>query len=152
MSNLKIYVKSILIPLILGAIVSFITYQFIDYDSLEQPPLSPPSFLFPIVWTILYTLMGVSYGILKSNGLATPEINLIYYLQLAVNLLWPIAFFVLEWRLFAFVWLLLLIVLVIIMIIKFYNQNKLAGLLQIPYLVWCIFAAYLNFGVYYLNR
>ena len=152
MSNLKIYVKSILIPLILGAIVGFITYQYIDYNSLEQPPLSPPSFLFPIVWTILYTLMGVSYGILKSNGLVTPEINLIYYLQLAVNLLWPIAFFVLEWRLFAFVWLLLLIVLVIIMIIKFYNQNKLAGLLQIPYLVWCIFAAYLNFGVYYLNR
>lgn len=152
MSNLKIYVKSILIPLTLGAIVGFITYQYIDYNSLEQPPLSPPSFLFPIVWTILYTLMGVSYGILKSNGLVTPEINLIYYLQLAVNLLWPIAFFVLEWRLFAFVWLLLLIVLVIIMIIKFYNQNKLAGLLQIPYLVWCIFAAYLNFGVYYLNR
>ncbi|MBR4111318.1 MAG: tryptophan-rich sensory protein [Clostridia bacterium] len=152
MSNLKIYVKSILIPLILGAIVSFITYQFIDYNSLEQPPLSPPSFLFPVVWTILYTLMGVSYGILKSNGLVTLEIKLIYYLQLAVNLLWPIAFFVLEWRLFAFIWLLLLIILIVIMIIKFYNQNKLAGLLQIPYLVWCIFAAYLNFGVYYLNR
>lgn len=152
MSNLKVYIKSIFIPLILGSIIGFITYQFIDYNSLEQPSLSPPSFLFPIVWTILYTLMGVSYGVLKSKDLITQEINLIYYLQLAVNLLWPITFFVLELRLFAFIWLLLLIVLVIIMLIKFYNKNKFTGLLQIPYLLWCIFAGYLNWEVYYLNK
>lgn len=152
MSNFKIYLKSILTTVILGALVGFIISGFIDYNSLEKPSLAPPSSIFPIVWTILYTLMGISYGILKSNGLVNQEINLIYYSQLIVNLLWPIAFFVLEWRLFAFLWIILLIVLVINMIIKFYNKNKLAGLLQIPYLIWLIFAAYLNLGVYLLNK
>ena len=152
MSNFKIYLKSILTTVILGALVGFIISGFIDYNSLERPPLAPPSSIFPIVWTILYILMGISYGILKSNGLVDQEINLIYYSQLIVNLLWPIAFFVLEWRLFAFLWIILLIILVINMIIKFYNKNKLAGLLQIPYLIWLIFAAYLNLGVYLLNR
>ena len=151
-NNFKIYLKSILTTVILGGLVGLIISGFIDYDTLEKPFLAPPSNIFPIVWTILYILMGVSYGILKSNGLVNPEINLIYYSQLIVNLLWPIAFFVLEWRLLAFLWIILLIVLVINMIIKFYNKNKLAGLLQIPYLIWLIFAAYLNLGVYLLNK
>ena len=152
MSNFKIYLKSILTTFILGGLVGLIISGFINYETLERPPFSPPSSIFPIVWTILYILMGISYGILKSNGLVNQEINLIYYSQLIVNLLWPIAFFVLEWRLFAFLWIILLIVLVINMIIKFYNKNKLAGLLQIPYLIWLIFAAYLNLGVYLLNK
>ncbi len=152
MSNFKIYLKSILITVILGSIIGFIISGSIDYNLLEKPLFSPPSSLFPIVWTILYVLMGVSYGILKSNTLVDQEIDLIYYSQLVVNLLWPILFFVLEWRLFAFLWIILLIVLVINMIIKFYNKNELAGLLQIPYLIWLIFAAYLNLGVYLLNK
>ena len=152
MSNFKIYLKSILTTVILGGLVGLIISGFIDYETLERPPFSPPSSIFPIVWTILYILMGISYGILKSNGLVNQEINLIYYSQLVVNLLWPILFFVLEWRLLAFLWIILLIVLVINMIIKFYNKNKLAGLLQIPYLIWLIFAAYLNLGVYLLNK
>lgn len=152
MSNFKIYLKSILTTVILGGLVGLIISGFINYETLERPLFSPPSSIFPIVWTILYVLMGISYGILKSNGLVNQEINLIYYSQLVVNLLWPIAFFVLEWRLFAFLWIILLIVLVINMIIKFYNKNKLAGLLQIPYLIWLIFAAYLNLGVYLLNK
>lgn len=152
MSNFKIYLKSILATVILGGLVGLIISGFIDYETLERPPFSPPSSIFPIVWTILYILMGISYGILKSNGLVNQEINLIYYSQLVVNLLWPILFFVLEWRLLAFLWIILLIVLVINMIIKFYNKNKLAGLLQIPYLIWLIFAAYLNLGVYLLNK
>lgn len=152
MSNFKIYLKSILTTVILGALVGFVISGFIDYNSLERPPLAPPSSIFPVVWTILYTLMGISYGILKSNGLVNQEINLIYYSQLIINLLWPIVFFILEWRLFAFLWIILLIILVINMIIKFYNKNKLAGLLQIPYLIWLIFAAYLNLSVYLLNR
>ena len=88
--------------------------------------------------------MGVSYGILKSNSLTNDKINAIYYWQLFVNLLWPIFFFVFKWRLFSFIWILLLIIAVIYMIIKFYEKNKLAGLLQIPYLLWSIFASYLN--------
>ena len=152
MSNFKIYLKSILTTVILGSFVGFIISGFIDYNFLEKPPFSPPSSIFPIVWTILYILMGVSYGILKSNELVDQEINLIYYFQLIINLIWPIFFFVLEWRLFAFLWIILLIVLVIDMIIKFYNKNKLAGLLQLPYLIWLVFASYLNLGVYLLNR
>lgn len=152
MSNFKIYLKSILTTVILGGLVGLIISGFINYETLERPLFSPPSSIFPIVWTILYILMGISYGILKSNGLVNQEINLIYYSQLVVNLLWPILFFVLEWRLLAFLWIILLIVLVINMIIKFYNKNKLARLLQIPYLIWLIFAAYLNLGVYLLNK
>ena len=121
------------------------------YDNLIQPPLAPPSFLFPIVWTILYILMGVSYGLLVQNGQDSENISSIYYLQLFVNLLWPLFFFVLQWRLFAFFWLLLLIGLVIVMIIRFYRNHRGAGLLQLPYLLWLFFAAYLNLSIYILN-
>ena len=152
MSKFKIYLRSILIPVIIGAIVGFITSSFMDYNSLVQPPLAPPSILFPIVWSILYVLMGVSYGILESNSLIDSDINSIYYLQLFVNALWSIFFFVFKWRFFAFLWILLLLVLVIIMIQKFYNKNKVAGLLQIPYLLWIAFATYLNFAIWLLNK
>lgn len=152
MSKVKIYIKSILIPVIVGGIVGLITSRFIDYNSLQKPPFSPPGIAFPIVWTILYILMGISYGILKRKEQVDDEINFIYYLQLGVNALWSIFFFVFKWRLFSFLWILLLAVLVILMIIKFYNKNKTAGLIQIPYLLWVLFASYLNIGFYILNR
>lgn len=152
MDKVKIYIKSILVPVIVGGIVGLIISQAIDYNSLEKPFLSPPSVAFPIVWTILYILMGVSYGILKSKGLTDKNIDLIYYLQLAVNALWPIAFFLLKWRLFAAIWIILLAILVIIMIIRFYKKEKIAGLLQIPYLIWTLFATYLNIAIYILNK
>ena len=152
MSKFKIYAKSILIPLILGGIVGLIISGFMDYNSMQKPFLAPPSILFPIVWTILYILMGVSYGILDSNSLVDSNINTIYYLQLFVNLLWPIAFFVLNWKLFAFLWIILLDILIALMILKFYSKNKVSGLLQIPYLLWSIFASYLNLSIYLLNK
>ncbi len=152
MSKFKTYTKSILIPLIVGGVIGLIISGSIDYDSLQKPPLAPPSILFPIMWTILYILMGISYGILKDKTLVNKEINLIYYIQLFVNALWPIAFFVLKWRLFAFFWIILLAILIIIMIIKFYKKNKLSGLLQIPYLLWTLFATYLNLSIYLLNK
>lgn len=152
MSKLKIYLKSILIPVIIGALIGLIISKSIDYNNLIKPILSPPSILFPIVWTILYILMGISYAILESNSQVDSKINFIYYFQLFVNALWSIFFFSLKWRLFSFIWILLLDVLVIIMIIKFYNKNKTSGLLQIPYLLWILFASYLNLGVYLLNR
>lgn len=152
MSKFKIYLKSILIPVLVGSIVGIYISKFMDYNILQKPFLSPPGFVFPIVWTILYVLMGVSYGILESNSLVDSEINFIYYLQLFVNALWPIAFFVLKWRLFAFIWIVLLLAIIIVMIIKFYQKNKLAGLLQIPYLLWTIFATYLNLFTYLLNK
>ena len=152
MSKFKLYAKSILIPVIVGGVVGLLISGSIDYNSLQKPFLAPPSILFPIMWTILYILMGVSYGILKDKSLIDSKTNVIYYLQLFVNALWPIAFFVLKWRLFAFIWIVLLDILVIVMIIDFYKKNKLSGLLQIPYLLWSLFASYLNLFIYLLNK
>ena len=152
MSKVKIYIKSILIPVIVGGIVGIIISSSIDYNSLTKPFLAPPSIVFPIVWSILYIIMGISYEILESNEQIDGKINLIYYIQLGVNALWSIFFFLLKWRLFSFIWILLLAVLVIVMIIKFYQKNKVAGLIQIPYLLWVLFASYLNIAIYILNK
>ena len=152
MSKFKTYAKAILIPIIVGGAVGLIISKFIDYNSLNKPPLSPPSILFPIMWSILYVLMGISYGILDSNSLVDSSINLIYYVQLFVNALWSIFFFVFKWRFFSFLWILLLLALIAIMIVRFYRKNKVAGLLQIPYFIWVLFASYLNLGVYLLNK
>lgn len=152
MNKINTYITSILIPVILGSIVGFIVSGFIGYNSLQKPFLAPPSITFPIVWSILYILMGISYGILKSNNLTDRKIDLIYYIQLGVNLLWPIIFFILKWRLFAFIWIILLAILILVMIKEFYNKNKIAGLLQIPYLLWTLFAGYLNIAFYLLNK
>ena len=126
--------------------------QAMDYKELIKPNLAPPSILFPIVWTILYVLMGISYGRLKTKGLIDSDVFKIYYLQLAINALWTIIFFNLKWRLFAFVWIILLAIAIIIMIIRFYKKDKIAGILQIPYLIWTLFATYLNLSIYLLNR
>ena len=152
MNKIIIYIKAILLPVLVGALVGLITSESMDYNMLQKPPLAPPGALFPVVWTILYVLMGISYGILKVNNQTDEEIDWIYYIQLAINALWSIIFFNFKWRLFAFVWIILLAIAVISMIRKFYNKNKLTGLLQIPYILWVIFATYLNFGFYILNR
>lgn len=150
--KIKTYAVSILVPLILGGIIGLLTSRMMNYDNLVKPALSPPAILFPIAWTILYTLMGISHGILQWNRLSTPDSRTVYYAQLIVNLLWPVLFFVIEWRLFAFIWILLLDVLVITMTTMFYRRQKTAGLLQIPYCLWVIFASYLNLATYLLNR
>ena len=129
----------------MGAIVDLIINPFMDYQDLNRPPLSPPGITFPIVWTILYIIMG--YSFYKQNE----QNKTIYYTQLVVNGLWSIFFFVFKWYLFSFIWIILLILLVFIMIKEFYKVNKLSGLINIPYLIWLIFAAYLSFGVYLLN-
>ena len=152
MNKIIIYIKAILLPVLIGALVGIITSGSMDYNMLQKPPLAPPGAVFPIVWTILYILMGISYGILKVNNQTDEEIDWIYYIQLAINALWSIIFFNFKCRLFAFVWIILLAVAVISMIRKFYSKNKISGLLQIPYILWVIFAAYLNFGFYILNR
>lgn len=152
MKNKWVWVKNIAIPLILGGLIGLVISKTMDYNTLTKPPLSPPGFLFGIVWSILYILMGVSYSILDVNNLETSKETNIYYLQLAVNLLWPIIFFTLKWRLFASIWIVLLLVLIIYMIITFYKKNKISAYLQIPYLLWTIFATYLSFGVYVLNK
>lgn len=152
MNKVFTYIKSILLPVLIGVIVGLITSKYMNNDDLIQPRLAPPAILFPIVWTILYTLMGVSYGILKTNNLTNSKIDFVYYLQLAINALWSIIFFIFKWRFFAYIWIILLAAFVIIMIKKFYDANKLSGILQIPYILWIIFASYLNLSIYLLNR
>lgn len=152
MSKFKIYLKSILIPVLLGGITGFLISKSMDYDFLVKPPLAPPGILFPIVWTILYILMGISYGRLKEKVLLDSSGKAIYYVQLFVNLLWPIFFFLFKWRLFSSFWILLLVLLVFLMIIDFYRRDKISGLLQVPYLLWSLFATYLTISIYLLNR
>lgn len=118
-----------------------------------QPPLSPPAFLFPIVWGILYALMGISAARIY---LSAPSANRsrglnVYIAQLVVNFFWSLIFFNAQAFGFALIWLILLWVLVLWMILLFYKVDPLAAKLQIPYLIWLTFAAYLNFGVWYLN-
>ncbi len=151
MSKVKTYAISILIPVLVGGIVGFLISDFIDYSSLEKPLLAPPSIVFPIVWTILYVLMGISYGRLVDKELTDSQVDWVYYGQLIVNAFWSIFFFVLKWRFFSFLWILLLAALVILMIITFYRKDKIAGLLQIPYLLWTLFATYLTLSIYLLN-
>jgi len=142
----KLFIN-IFIPLIIGGIIALIMMPFNDYKSLNQPMFAPPALAFPIVWTILYFIMGISAYLISKKD----NIPLVYYIQLFVNALWSIFFFVFKWRLFAFIWLILLAVLIIIMIIKFMKIDKIAAYLQIPYLLWVLFAGYLNIGIYLLN-
>ncbi len=123
------------------------------FDGLIKPPLTPPQWVFPVVWSILYLLMGyAAYRIAVSAAGEKSGALRVYWLQLAVNVLWPIAFFRLEWRLFAFFWLLLLVVLIGRTIMRFQPIDSLAAKLLYPYLAWCAFASYLNLGFYLLNR
>lgn len=152
MDKVKIYLRAIIIPVAVGIFIGILTSGFNDYQTLEKPFLAPPGFLFPIIWSILYVLMGVSYGKLKVEGIVDEDTRKIYYTQLLVNALWPIIFFIFKWRFIAFLWIILLVILVYKMVTKFTNKNKLAGTLQIPYLIWTIFATYLNLFTYILNR
>ncbi len=124
-----------------------------DFEGLTKPPLTPPQWVFPVVWSILYLLMGYgAYRIATSGAAGVKPALTTYWVQLGVNALWTFFFFRLEWRLFAFFWLLLLIALVGRMIAQFTPLDKIAARLQYPYLAWCGFAAYLNLAFYLLNR
>ena len=151
MNRFIIYLKNIVIALAVGGIVGFLISNFIDYNDLIKPPLAPPDYIFGIVWSILYILMGISYSILEVNNELDEKTKKVYYIQLFVNALWSIIFFVLKLRFISIAWIILLIIFIIKMIKLFYNKNKISAYLQITYLIWTIFATYLNIGVYILN-
>lgn len=138
------------LPLVGGGVVGFIMKDAIDYSSLNKPLLSPPSIVFPIAWTIIYLLIGIAYLIYQKNNNNKETIR-IYYIQLFLNFLWSIIFFNLKWRLFSIIWIILLIVTVVILMKKFKIEEKISYYLFIPYLLWLLFATYLNIGVYLLN-
>lgn len=142
----------LLLPLLSGSIIGLIISNYIDYDLFIKPVLSPPGFIFPIVWSIIYILMGLSYYLFKKNYYYnTKLISTIYYIQLFVNLLWSIFFFILKWYFFTIIWTVLLLLLVIYLIILFYKKNKISAYLNIFYLIWLIFATYLTISIYILN-
>ena len=154
--NWKTYALWIGITEAVGALSGWLSREGTKYyqDNIVKPPLSPPSSVFPIVWGILFAVMG--YGaarIFLSEQSAERRKGLnLYVAQLIVNFFWSLIFFNAQAFGFAFLWLLLLFVLVVLMILSFRKTDKLAAWLQIPYLLWLLFAAYLNFGVWYLNR
>lgn len=122
------------------------------YKSLEQPPFAPPGWLFPVMWVILYALMGISaYQIYESEEIGRKRALILYGIQLAVNFSWSIVFFRFKSLLGAVIVIVLLLILVAAMIVLFYKIKKSAAYLNIPYLLWTAFAAYLTIGIYLLN-
>ena len=161
--NWKALVVSIMIPLAVGIIAGLFTMGGKQqFTVLNKPPLSPPAWLFPVVWTILYILMGISSYLIyvseaqkqdgntkdkatKSQALTT------YGYQLIVNFLWPVFFFNFGWYFFSFLWLVLLWILAAKMILEFGEISKVSASLNVPYLLWLSFAGYLNLGIWLLN-
>ncbi len=153
---MALLIVNLLIPLVLGGLSGFaIREHVILYKALIQPPLAPPSWVFPVVWTLLYILMGIAaYRVCRSRApeRIKKEALTLYAIQLVVNILWPILFFNLEAFLFAFLWLVLLVALIIVTMSRFSRIDKGAEWLLVPYLAWTAFAGYLNLSIYLLNR
>lgn len=151
--NWKQLIISILFAEGIGLLAGFFTRNSSDvYQTLIKPPFSPPGYIFPIVWTVLYALMGISaYIIYTSDSEKKDEALTVYLLQLLLNFSWSIFFFSLNQYLLAFFVLLLLWVMILIMIGKFSEISPIAAYLQIPYLLWVTFAGYLNLAIYFLN-
>lgn len=142
----------IFFPLVIGGIVSIIIKNHIDYSILNKPPLSPPKLLFPIAWSIIYLLMGISYYLFRKDYLNNEDkITFLYYFQLFINALWSIIFFLFKWRFLAIIWILLLLALIVWLTMLLYQKVKISSYLYIPYIIWVIFATYLTIGIYILN-
>ena len=150
--NIEPLIIALLIPLAVGAVSSLLSGTMMA-PTFIQPSFRPPGYLFPIVWSILYILMGISsYFVYTSDSPAKPAALLVYAIQLVFNFFWTILFFRFSLYGLAFLWLLALIGLIAIMIYLFSKIGPAAAYLQLPYLLWCLFAAYLNFAVYMLNN
>lgn len=149
----KPYFISIFLTLAASGLVGWVTSgAMAEYEAVQKSPLTPPSFVFPIVWTILYVLMGISAAMIyQSNSPHKRRALRIYVIQLLVNFIWSFLFFNLQMYGLAFFWLLFLWILIVAMIVLFWSVNRTAALLQIPYLIWVSFAGYLAFFVWMMN-
>ena len=150
----KTYAFFVLLAECVGALSGFLTRNGITlYEQIEKPSLSPPGSVFPIVWALLFALMGIGAARIWLSPESTERsLGLrFFFLQLIVNFFWPFLFFQLQAFSLAFFWLLLLWILVIVMICTFSQTDSLAAYLQLPYLLWLTFAAYLNYMVWMLN-
>lgn len=153
MIKLKPLVINLLIPLGIGGLSAFLTKDSMNiYDTVKQPPLSPPGWLFPVVWTLLFILMGISaYLVWMRDSTGRNGALLLYGLQLAFNFVWPLIFFGAQNFEVAFFWLIALWFLIILTVVRFFKETAAAGWLLVPYLLWVTFAGYLNLGVWVLN-
>ncbi|WP_290772001.1 TspO/MBR family protein [Anaerofustis sp.] len=152
--NFKHLIISILIPLLIGGLSALLTKNSMSiYQNLILPPLSPPGIVFPIIWTILFILMGISsYIIYQSNGEEKENALKIYIIQLLLNFIWSIIFFKFTNFVIAFTILVILWIFILKMISCFSEISNISGKLQIPYLLWVTFAGYLNLMVVVLNK
>ena len=147
------YAVSIAIALAVGGLSALVNAGKMTNPELTQPPLSPPAWLFPVVWTVLFTLMGISAArVWRSDCGSKSDALFIYGTQLAVNFLWTVFYFSFGALALSFFWLLFLIALAALMLVRFERCAAGAGKLQLPYLVWLCFAAYLNLATWLLNR
>lgn len=154
--NAKELAAAIALPLAVGGLSALLTKNGMkEFEALRQPPLSPPDWVFPVVWTVLYAMMGTaSYKVYASDAhdIRRRRALTVYGVQLAVNFLWTVVFFALGAHLSAFWLIVLLWLLIVVCMLMFYHISQKAGRLMIPYALWVSFAAYLNLGVYLLNR
>ena len=144
----------LVLPLAVGGLATLFSGGMGSYKDLEQPPLSPPGWVFPVVWTALYLMMGYASWRMWESGkpkIAIRRAWVFYGIQLGLNFIWPILFFRFQWFLVAFVVLLLLWIAILQTMRLFTRLEERAGDLLIPYLLWVTFAGYLNFGVFLLN-
>ena len=151
----KPYIIAVLIVEAVGAISSWLTKAGVNryIETVVKPPLTLPSFILPIVWGILFALMGISVARiwLKPQSDDRTKSLIIFAVQLAVNVIWTLVFFNLQTFGIAFIIILLLLALILLMILSFSKLDKLAAKLQIPYFLWVLFAAYLNISIFLLN-
>lgn len=158
MQKIKVYIMSIAIALAVGGLSALLTKDSMNiYGSIVKPPLSPPSIVFPIVWTILFILMGISSAIIYLKGKADSKVNItdsvfLYILNLIVNFSWSIIFFNFRMFFLAFICIVILWLIIFAMIVAFGKISKLSAYLQIPYLLWVTFAGYLNLAIFLLNN
>ena len=152
--KLKPLFISLFLSLGTGALASLFTADSREqYATLYKPPFAPPGWLFPVVWTILFILMGVAaYLVYISDSPQKTDALKLYLVHLFVNFSWSIIFFRLEWYLAAFIWLVLLWIAILCTLLLFRKICKAAGWLLVPYLLWVTFAAYLTLAIYILNR
>lgn len=148
------YVFFILLSLAVSGLSAMITRHGMPvYDQLEKPFFTPPALAFPIVWTLLYLLMGIGAArVWRTENTQRQHALFPFFVQLILNFFWTVWFFGLGKYLLAFFWLLALIAAILWMIRAFSKMDRWAGRLQIPYLIWCIFAAVLNLAIFFLNR